>query len=415
MHQTRKGKQWSFGLKERTYRTIKQGAYAFLIRKMSCLGLRRRVACSRTMLLLIWIREMLNAERSASLQQEHEATAGGSTPRNRSPFHAGEEKLSTECQRFESWARAMTSGSFETAWRINDCCGSHWPSAHRLWDEQSLQGASVVVHAKHGLGDAVQMLQYAQRLRDLSASVQFKVPANLGALLPYFQGVETGSTGSPSSSETHRANIIELEMMELPYLFRTRLEDLPLAIDYLAIPEPVLKRSITCMGCTRKPRIGIVWAGGEWDRARWIPLNLLTPLIANDTYEWWNLQGGSAASEGYRLPMKKIFRSSDHGLVALAAIVSRLDLVVTVDTLAAHLAAALGKPTWLMLKHDADWRWLSGRDDSPWYPSLRLFRQPSPGDWGGVITSVERALEEAQHSVTIARSMRQAAAANDHY
>ena len=347
---------------------------------------------------------MLNAERSASLQQEHEATVGGGTPPNRSRFNTGEEKLNPECQRFESWAHAMTSGSFETAWRMNDCCGSHWPSAHRLWDEQSLQGANLVVHAKHGLGDAVQMLQYAKRLCDLSASVQFKVPANLGALLPYFHGVESGSTGSPSSSETHRANIIELEMMELPYLFRTRLEDLPLAIDYLAIPKPISTQYITYTGCTRKPRIGIVWAGGEWDRERWVPLNLLLPLIANDTYEWWNLQGGSAASEGYQLPMKKISRSSDQGLVALAAIVSHLDLVITVDTLAAHLASALGKPTWLMLKHYADWRWLSGRDDSPWYPSLRLFRQPSPGNWEGVITSIERALEEAQHSGTVARS-----------
>ena len=367
---------------------------------MSWLKLRCSVV-SGAKLLLIWISKLLNAERSASLQQEHEAIVERFTPSNRSPSDTREEELGPECKGFEIWAHAMTSGSFETAWRVNDCCGSHWPSAHRLWDGQSLQGANLVVHAKHGLGDAVQMLQYTQRLRDLSASVQFKVPANLGALLPYFHGVESGNTGRPSSPETHLANIIELEMMELPYLFRTKLEDLPLAIDYLAIPEPISTQYVTCMGCTRKPRIGIVWAGGEWDRERWVPLNLLLPLIANDTYEWWNLQGGSAASEGYQLPMKKISRSSDQGLVALAAIVSHLDLVITVDTLAAHLASALGKPTWLMLKHYADWRWLSGRDDSPWYPSLRLFRQPSPGNWKGVVTSIERALEEARHSGTV--------------
>ncbi len=349
----------------------------------------------RRRLVLIQIHEMLNAEEPASPQQVHEASVGGFTPRNRSHFNPGEKKIYADRDRFETWVQAMTSGSFEMAWRINDSCGTHWPSAHRLWHEQSLQGANLVVHAKHGLGDAVQMLQYTQRLRNVSASIQFRVPANLGELLPYFQGVESGITAHPSSYETDRADTIELEMMELPYLFRTRIEDLPLAIDYLAIPEAVSAHYVTGMGRTHKRRIGIVWAGGEWDRERWVPLSLLSPLIANDTYEWWNLQGGSAAGEGYPLPMRQLFSSSVQGLVALAAIISRLDLVITVDTLAAHLAAALGKPTWLMLKHNADWRWLSGREDSPWYPSLRLFRQPSPGDWRGAIASVGRALEES--------------------
>lgn len=341
---------------------------------------------------------MLNAEAQANPQQERKPSVGGLTPRNRSHFNPDEKKIDAEHERFEKWVEAMTSGSFEMAWQINDRCGSHWPSAHRLWHEQSLQGANLVVHAKHGLGDAVQMLQYTQRLRKISASIQFRVPASLEALLPYFSGVESGMTSHSSPRETDRSNTIELEMMELPYLFRSTIEDLPLAIDYLAIPEAISAHYATAMGCTAKRRIGIVWAGREWDPERWVPLSLLSPLIASDTYEWWNLQGGSVACEGYQLPMQQIFSSSTQGLVALAAIISRLDLVITVDTFAAHLAAALGKSTWLMLKHNADWRWLSGRNDSPWYPSLRLFRQRSCGDWRGVITSVARALDELRQS-----------------
>ena len=341
---------------------------------------------------------MLDVEARTNAQQEHTPSVGGLTPRNRSHLIPDENKINAEYEGFEKWAEAMISGSFEMAWRINDRCGSHWPSAHQLWHEQSLQGANLVVHAKHGLGDAVQMLQYTRRLRKISASIQFKVPASLGALLPYFSEVETGVSSHSFPPETDRGDTIELEMMELPYLFRTTIEDLPLAINYLAIPEAISAPYVTGMGCTDKRRIGIVWAGGEWDPERWVPLSLLSPLIASDTYEWWNLQGGSAACEGYQLPMRQLFSSSVQGLVALAAIMSRLDLVITVDTLAAHLAAALGRPTWLMLKHNADWRWLSGRNDSPWYPSLRLFRQPSPGDWRGAITSVARALDESRQS-----------------
>lgn len=340
---------------------------------------------------------MLDVEMSVGPQQERrDSINGGFIPYRTALINTCEEKLTAECCQFENWSRLMTSGNFEAAWRMNDSCGSHWPSAHRLWDGRLLQGANLVVHAKHGLGDAVQMLQYAQRLRDLSACIRFDLPVSLRGLMPYFRGVRSECTKRSSSSK--QARIIELEMMELPYLFRTRLEDLPLATGYLAIAESISKHYLACMGSTLKPRVGIVWKGGEWDRDRWIPLNILSSLIANDAYEWWNLQGGPAMSEAYVFPLKSICRNSDEGLVALAATVSNLDLIITVDTLAAHLAAALGKPTWLLLKHDADWRWLSGRDDSPWYPSLRLFRQPSRGDWSGVVSSVERALNERRIS-----------------
>ena len=181
----------------------------------------------------------------------------------------------------------MTSGSLDAAWRMNDVCGNHWPSAHRLWERRTLRKASLVVIAKHGLGDAVQMLRYAERLRDLSSSVKFEVPSKLDARLPFFRGMGDGSTNNLSSFEPLRLGIEEIEMMELPYLFRTRLEDLPLTTGYLAIPNTISRHYLSYRGSTDKARIGIVWRGGEWDRERWIPFNILSPLITNDTYEWW--------------------------------------------------------------------------------------------------------------------------------
>ena len=247
-----------------------------------------------------------------------------------------------------------------------------------------------------GLGDAVQMLQYAKRLRDVSAEIRYEVPLQLRALLPYVLGLAGGDAAARLGSGDYQPHHVECEMMELPYLFRTKLEDLPLATNYLALPEPISARYSVRMGRQARPRVGIVWAGGEWDRDRWIPFELLKPLLSENTYEWWNLQGGSVASQGDTFPLKRLCRNSDSGLIALAAVISNLDLIITVDTLAAHLSAAVGRPTWLMLKHDADWRWLSEGHSSPWYPSMRLFRQSCPCDWSGVVAAVGQALKEAK-------------------
>jgi hypothetical protein len=183
---------------------------------------------------------------------------------------------------------------------------------------------------------------------------------------------------------------------ELPYLFRTTLNDLPITTHYLDLPGANVQQAADAMGPLTKPRIGLVWAGGQWNPERSIPIGLLDPIISEADVEFWSLQGDVAADDANPWIDTGMVRDATaicgDGLVVLAATIANLDLVITVDTLAAHLAGALGKPAWVMLQYAADWRWMTARDDTPWYPSVRLFRQPKPGDWSGTVGAVRDAL-----------------------
>jgi len=144
-------------------------------------------------------------------------------------------------------------------------------------------------------------------------------------------------------------------------------------------------------------KVGLVWTAGEWKPERSIALDGLAGLAAIPGVAFVNLQRGPEyrrwrVAPGGAPPMAEIFAGDDIGDAAAA--IAGLDLVVTVDTMAAHLAGALGVPVWLMLHFAADWRWLLGRDDTPWYPTMRLFRQPSPGDWESVVAAVAAALRD---------------------
>jgi hypothetical protein len=142
---------------------------------------------------------------------------------------------------------------------------------------------------------------------------------------------------------------------------------------------------------------GVVWSSGEWNPSRSIPLKELRSVLSTPGFDFWNLQGGKDREAWKMLsPNASLYDApaacADAGLVPLAAFLSQLDLVITVDTLAAHLAGAMGIPAWVLLQQEADWRWMDGRNDSPWYPSLSLFRQNRQGDWKEVALQVRRAL-----------------------
>jgi hypothetical protein len=186
---------------------------------------------------------------------------------------------------------------------------------------------------------------------------------------------------------------VQIEIMELPYLFRTTAAELPIARHYLELPGEHVRQAVAAMGHAGKLRIGVVSSCGEWNPQRSPPARLLESLFDLEGFELWNLEGSDSPAAPHAGRMQDALTICGDGLVALAATIANLDLILTVDTLAAHLAGALGKPAWVMLQHAADWRWMMGRDDSPWYPGMRLFRQPRPGDWESVIHSVIAALE----------------------
>ncbi len=291
------------------------------------------------------------------------------------------------------WMVAMLQGDLGAAWLLSDAIRSRGePDPHRFWNGEELRGARVIVRCLHGLGDAVQMLRYAPHLARLAADVVYEVAPRMLELAPCFRGVDHAITWGNQAPAQPTLYDLQVEVMELAYLFRTRADGLPVATGYLDLPAALLAETAGAMGARTLPRAGLVWVAGEWNPARSIPPASLRPLLALPAYELWNLQGGEARVQLEGL--KDATMLCGEGLLELAATIANLDLVITVDTLAAHLAGALGRPCFLLLQYAADWRWQVDRADSPWYPSLRLFRQPRPGDWTGVIAQVVQALEQ---------------------
>ncbi len=295
------------------------------------------------------------------------------------------------------WTIHMLCGDFAEAWAESDAIRKQGKQdSNCLWSGEPVNGRRVIVRCLHGFGDAVQFFRYAPQLSAAAEKAVWQVPPKLIEIAPYFSGV-----GQVIPWEQEQSALpdwdVQIECMELASIFHTRLEELPFSTNYLRLP-PLLNEFVARqMGPNTQPRVGLVWAAGEWDRYRSIPLELFYRLLRFGGCEVWNLQGGvdrwcvKALSGGLKL---RDAPPCNQGILELAGVIKQLDLVIAVDTLAAHLAGAPGVPAWVMLQYAADWRWMMGRDDCPWYPSLRLFRQPSPGDWASVVREVEEALQK---------------------
>ncbi len=294
------------------------------------------------------------------------------------------------------WTAAMLCGDFEAAWRESDGIRQRGTAdPHRFWMGEDVRGARVMVRCLHGFGDAIQFLRYMPRLQALAKQVIVEVPPRMVSLAPLLDGVGEVVTWGEMAPGTPPDWEVQIEVMELPYLFRTGAVELPLAVEYLRVLTGDLNEAARVMGPARGFRVGLVWAAGEWNVARSIPFEFIECLARSGDAEFWSLQGGEACGEAAALVSEGILRDAGEcgdGLRVLAAVIANLDLVITVDTLAGHLAGAMGKPVWLLLQHAADWRWMTDRCDSQWYPNTRLFRQPSEGDWSGVVEEVRTEL-----------------------
>lgn len=286
----------------------------------------------------------------------------------------------------------LTQGNFLPGWayyeqRLDGGTQSRNALGPR-WNGDALHGRTILLHAEQGLGDTLQFVRYAPMVAARGGRVVLEVQPALRQLLSTLGNIdEIISQGKIYSEiDTH------CPLMSLPAVFGTTLATIPAPSPYLhAEPQRVqtwLRRIKSTF-----PRVGLVWAGEprhRRDRQRSIPLSMLA-LLSSAGASFFSLQKGPAAEQLKRLPPE--FRIED--LEALssdmsdtAAAIMALDLVISVDTSVAHLAAALGKPVWLLLPFVPDWRWLLHRDDSPWYPTMRLFHQPSPGAWEPVIQKV---------------------------
>lgn len=306
-------------------------------------------------------------------------------------FHAA-EKLGADADRCGAgrWMAWMLGGDFAKAWHESDAIRARGsPDPHRFWNGEDLRGKRLMVRCLHGFGDAVQFVRYAPALRAIADQVTFEVAPRFVELALCFDGVDNVITWGQGAPQAAPPWDLQIELMELPYLFRTELRDLPLAERYLHLPAHVNAHVARQMGRGSVPRVGYVWSAGEWNPSRSVPLPALSPLLESTECEFWSLQASEVGPECNSLRESPGCRDS---ILQLAAVISQLDLVITVDTLAAHLAGALGVAAWVLLQHAADWRWMTGTSRSPWYPSLRLFRQPRQGDWQSLIADVRQFL-----------------------
>jgi len=263
-----------------------------------------------------------------------------------------------------------------------------------FWRGQPLGGASILLHAEQGLGDAVHFMRYAPLVAARGGRVVLRLPAALRRLGAGLAGVER----IVGDDEPLPDVAWQCPLLSLPAAFGTELATIP-GKPYLSA-DPGLAAAIgQRLGPPLGLRVGLVWAGApkfKRDRERSLTLAALAPFGKLRGIEFYALQKGGPADQAHRLPRGLALTDLGRSLedfADTAAAIAALDVVVTVDTATAHLAGALGRRVWILLPFVPDWRWLVGREDSPWYPSARLFRQPEPGAWEPVVAHVAGELQ----------------------
>jgi hypothetical protein len=263
-----------------------------------------------------------------------------------------------------------------------------------IWDgTEPLAGRTILLHAEQGLGDTLQFVRYAALVRARGARVVLAVPAPLMALCAGLADVVVERGAEPGPIDLH------CPLLSLPRAFGTELDSIPADIPYLRAPADHLAAWSARLGERRRRRIGIAVAGDPAhpeDAQRSIPAALFVQAFAGIDAELHVLQQPIRESDAAGLAGAEVHAAGIEDFRDVAALASLMDLVVTVDTAAAHLAGALGVPVWVLVQHGADFRWLRHRADSPWYPTARLFRQPRYGDWPAVLAEVNTALRRGR-------------------
>jgi tetratricopeptide (TPR) repeat protein len=257
---------------------------------------------------------------------------------------------------------------------------------------QEVAGKTIVLHAEQGFGDTLQFVRYAPLVRALGARVVLEVQP---PLLPLLRGLADTVVADGAELPEHDWHC---PLLSLPLAFGTTLASIPAPVPYLRPPPPLVQAWAQTLGPRTRRRVGIAFSGSAEhpeDALRSIPAALLLPLLAQPEPEFHIVQMDIRPADAAALRMAAGLRIHSERLADFAetaALLSLLDLVITVDTAVAHLAGALGVPVWVLVQSSADFRWLRGREDSPWYPTARLFRQGEPPRWEPVLGRVADAL-----------------------
>ncbi|WP_153099148.1 tetratricopeptide repeat protein [Paraburkholderia hayleyella] len=262
------------------------------------------------------------------------------------------------------------------------------------WQGEPLAGRRLLIVGEQGFGDHFQFLRFARQLEEHGAHVEACVREPLLEIIQRTPGLKRAWSGPPRGHYD-----FWVSMMDLPFYLGTELSSIPADIPYLFTdPEKIAawQPRVEAAARHKRARVGLAWQGSPAGLpSRMMPFATLAPLCEDTDIAWFSLQKGPARHQTDTVPasLRPIDFTDDlHNFADTAALIMNLDLVLTIDTGIAHLAGALGKPVWIMLPVGADWRWLDQREDSPWYPTARLFRQLAHDDWPAVIARVREAL-----------------------
>jgi tetratricopeptide (TPR) repeat protein len=298
----------------------------------------------------------------------------------------------------------LTLGQMPDAWADHEArlelpasqTGTRVFAQPRWTGQQNLSGLTILLSAEQGLGDTIQFVRYIPMVAARGATVLLAVQRGLGILCATIPGV----TQVFEAGDLLPSFDLHCSLMSLPAAFGTTASSIPSTIPYLTVAPSILAEWSQALGPWLKMRVGLAWSGSfqhAADRNRSIPLDLLKPLLDRTDISYHIIQTNMRDTD--RQAMINFPNLADHtaaltDFTQTAALVASMDMIITVDTAVAHLAGALNMSTWVVLAHSADWRWMRERDDSPWYPSLRLFRQKRRGDWQTVIQQVSDNLDQ---------------------
>jgi Flp pilus assembly protein TadD len=284
----------------------------------------------------------------------------------------------------------LAKGDFEQGWREHEWrqkCKGLSSQANNFtqprWDGGSFEGRTLLIYGEQGFGDAIQFFRYLPLAAKMGGKVIVECRPELQRI---FQSA-AGSCQVVAWGESLPSFDLHCSLLSLPHVFGTTLASIPKEVPYLQADAEEARKWRDRMGEQGAfVRVGLVWSGSPGhknDRNRSIELTSLGPLMRAQGVRFFSLQKGKAPPDGVVNWTDELKDFAD-----TAALIANLDLVIAVDTAVAHLAGAMGKPVLTLLPFVSDWRWLLEREDSPWYPTMRLFRQPSRGDWDSVIKRV---------------------------
>jgi tetratricopeptide (TPR) repeat protein len=285
---------------------------------------------------------------------------------------------------------------YEWRWRRRNYPTPRGEFAQPRWDGATLNGRTILLHAEGGFGDTLQFIRYAPMVAKRGGRVVLECQPPLRRLLEGFAGVEQLiSTSDPLPSFD-----VHCPLMSLPWAFGTTMETIPAAVPYLRADSAMIESWRARLGSDKGQfKVGLAWAGSarfRRDQPRSLTLEHLAALGALAGVTFYGLQKGPPGEQAQNPPAGLQLTNLGPELKDFsdtAAVMSLMDIIISTDTSVAHLAGALGRPVWVMLQFVPDWRWLLDREDTPWYPTMRLFRQKRLGDWGEVIDRVAKALD----------------------